>query len=256
MDKTAVWNVAVSECNSIDEAEHALEGNEHAFIVAPAYRSLLFQQAHALGASSKLSQGADLRYRGGSSTITISQLSRSLVDYLEETFIPIYGAKVVIFGSGSAALDFAYESCRAGVDQVTILDSDKKIAEENLSTFLESFAKNRMSILDTEQAKLGHLSATRAYDHTDFAYGSLQSTNAVSQADIVVSFLKNKDFKEDSFKCLSSSQIVCDPWGRSPNLTFAANEIGCDLVSSSTFMKYWGTACANLLIEFGNAGVR
>jgi hypothetical protein len=32
-----------------------------------------------------------------------------------------------------------------------------------------------------------------------------------------------------------------------------ALENGCDLVPSEQIMDYWGTACANLLIEFGNA---
>ena len=51
----------------------------------------------------------------------------------------------------------AYECSRAGVDLVTILDEDKLRAQENLDTFLEIFAKNRMSILDTDQARTGHL---------------------------------------------------------------------------------------------------
>ena len=136
MDKTAVWSVLIKRCDSKQEAQVALENKDHAFVVAPAFRSLLFETATAKGASSKLSCGADVRYRGGSNTITLSQLARSVVDCLEETFIPLYGAKVVILGSGSAALDMAYECARAGVDQITILDDDKNRAQANLDAFL------------------------------------------------------------------------------------------------------------------------
>lgn len=253
MSKTAVWSVAIKECSTLEEAQTVLEQKDHAFVVAPAFRSLLFETASAKGASSKLSLGADLRYRGGSNTITLSQLGRSVIDCLEETFIPLYGAKVVIFGSGSAALDMAYECSRAGVDLVTILDEDKLRAQENLDTFLEVFAKNRMSILDTDQARTGHLSATRAYEHTNFSYGSFNALKSIHEADICISFASTHEILPDYSKVLRSSQIVCDPWRRSDALMSRALENGCDLVPSEQIMDYWGTACANLLIEFGNA---
>lgn len=255
MDKTAVWSVLIKRCDSKQEAQAALENKDHAFVVAPAFRSLLFETATAKGASSKLSCGADVRYRGGSNTITLSQLARSVVDCLEETFIPLYGAKVVIFGSGSAALDMAYECARAGVDQITILDEDKNRAQANLDTFLGAFAKNRMAILDTEQARTGHLSATKAYEHTNFSYGSLRALGAVKQADICISFFPESQALPDYSDVLRSAQIVCDPWGRSTSLLKQAYTCGCDVVSAESIMDYWGSACADLLIEFGNAGI-
>ena len=176
-----------------------------------------------------------------------------MIDCLEETFIPLYGAKVVIFGSGSAALDMAYECSRAGVDLVTILDEDKLRAQENLDTFLEVFAKNRMSILDTDQARTGHLSATRAYEHTNFSYGSFNALKSMHEADICISLASTHEILPDYSGVLRSSQIICDPWGRSDALMSQALENGCDLVPSEQIMDYWGTACANLLIEFGNA---
>ena len=255
MDKTAVWSVLIKRCDSKQEAQVALENKDHAFVVAPAFRSLLFETATAKGASSKLSCGADVRYRGGSNTITLSQLARSVVDCLEETFIPLYGAKVVILGSGSAALDMAYECARAGVDQITILDDDKNRAQANLDAFLEAFAKNRMAILDTEQARTGHLSATKAYEHTNFSYGSLRALGAVKQADICISFLPESKALPDYSDVLRSVQIVCDPWGRTTSLLEQAYACGCDVVSAESIMDYWGSACADLLIEFGNAGI-
>ena len=255
MKKTAVWSVAIQECSTREEAQKLLSQNDHAFVVAPAFRTLLFETSTAKGASSKLSLGADVRYRGGSNTITLSQLARSVVDCLEETFIPLYGAKVVIFGSGSAALDMAYECARAGVDHITLLDEGKQRAQANLDAFLEAFAKNRMAILDTEQSRIGHVTATKAYEHTNFSYGSLQALGSIQQADLILSFLPQTTVLPDYREVFRSSQIVCDPWGRSASLIEQALACDCDVVPSEEIMNQWGTACANLLIEFGNAGL-
>lgn len=255
MEKTAVWSVSIRECETQDDARLILEGNEHAFVVAPAFRPLLFETATAKGASTKLTQGSDIRYRGGSNTVSVSQLARSVVDCLEETFIPLYGARVVILGSGSCALDMAYECSRAGVDLITLLDSDRNRAQENLDTFLAAYAKNKMSILDTEQSRTGHLSATRAYEHCDFKFGSLQAFSSIEQADIVISFLPGSVSIPDYSEVLHSSQIVCDPWGRSDTLVQQAYDKECDVIPYSMIMDYWGRECAKLLIEFGNSGI-
>ena len=58
ISKTAVWSVALKECSTLEEAQTVLEQKDHAFVVAPAFRSLLFETASAKGASSKLSLGA------------------------------------------------------------------------------------------------------------------------------------------------------------------------------------------------------
>lgn len=255
MKKTAVWSVSIRECETQDDARLLLEGNEHAFVVAPAFRSLLFETATAKGASTKLTQGSDIRYRGGSNTVSVSQLARSVVDCLEEAFIPLYGAHVVILGSSSCALDMAYECSRAGVDLITLLDSDRDRVQENLDTFLAAYAKNKMSILDTEQSRTGHLSATRAYEHCDFKFGSLQAFSSIDQADIVISFLPGSVSIPDYSEVLHSAQIVCDPWGRSDDLLQQAQNKQSDVVPYSMIMDYWGRECAKLLIEFGNAGI-
>ena len=256
VDKTAVWHVAISECERFDQAEALLQGKEHAFVVAPAFRSILYEVGKAKGASAKLSQGSDVLYRGGSQTITLAQLGRCVVDCVEDTFIPLYGARVVILGSGSAALDLAYECSRAGVDEVTLLDSDKGRVQENLSTFLEAFDRNRTSILDTEQARLGHLSANRAYEHTAFRYGPLNALSSIREADLVFSVLPESTEVPNCREVLKPAQIVCDPWGRSTSLLQKAKDAGCDVVSWRSVMTFWGAACAELLIEFGNAGLK
>lgn len=254
MEKTAVWSVALHEVATREEARSLLKGKDHAFVVAPAFRSLLFEEGFIKGSSARLSQGSDVLYRGGSNTITIAQMARSVVDCIERNFIPIYGARVVIFGSGSAALDVAYECSRAGVDQVTILDADRDRARDNLSAFVEAYGKAATQILDTEQAREGHLSARRAYEHTSFTFGSLQAIKSIQQADVCISFLPPSVPIPDYSNVLHGSQIMCDPWSRSHSLLIQAQEAGCDIVSSQDVMRMWGEECAELLIEFGKSG--
>lgn len=261
MEKTAVWNVMVKECATKQEAQALLDAKQasfpvHAYVAAPKFRSLLFEEGYVKGASAKLSQGADVMYRGGSDTIALAQLARCVVDCIEHDFIPIYGAKVTILGSGSAALDMAYECSRAGVDEVTILDEDKARAQDNLSSFLDAFERNRSSILDTEASRTGHLSALRSYEHTAFLFGSLGAKRSVSSADLVFSFLTPSQVHPDYTEALRPEQIVCDPWGRSEALLDQAKRKGCDVVSWRDAMAFWGNACAELLIEFGNANLR
>lgn len=254
MEKTAVWNVALREVATREEACSLLKGKEHAFVVAPAFRSLLFDEGYIKGSSARLSQGCDVLYRGGSNTIAIAQVARSTVDCIERNFIPIYGARVVIFGSGSAALDMTYECSRAGVDQVTLLDVDRDRVRDNLSTFVEAYGKAATQILDTEQSREGHLTARRAYEHTSFTFGSLQATKSIQQADVCISLLPSTVPIPDYSTVLRESQIVCDPWSRSDSLLGQARRAGCDIALSQDVMRIWGEECAELLIEFGKSG--
>ena len=115
MEKTASWSVVVEECSSRSEAAALLSAKKsHAFVVSPPFRSAVFEVGQAKGASARLAQGADILYRGGKSTLAISQLARTAIDEMERRFLPLYGAKAVVLGSGSAALDVVYECARAG----------------------------------------------------------------------------------------------------------------------------------------------
>lgn len=256
MEKTAVWSVRIQSCHSSHQAAELLQGKDHAFVSGPRFRNLLYETGGIKGASARLSQGADVMYRTASNTMSIAQLARSVFDCIEETFIPVYGARVAVLGSGSAALDLAYEASRAGVASVALLDEDRSRAEHNLAAFLDAFDRNKASILDTEQSRLGHLSATRAYEQTSFSYGSFNARGAIEKADIILSIL-SVDMSVPSYvSSLNASQIVCDPWGRAQGLLAEAEQCGCDVVSWRTIMTYWGSACADLLIQFGNAGLK
>lgn len=79
---------------------------------------------------------------------------------MERLFLPLYGAKAVVLGSGSSALDVVYECARAGVSEITLLGAEKERTRNNLLAFLEAFGKERTQIIDTEQKRVGHLSAT------------------------------------------------------------------------------------------------
>lgn len=261
MEKTATWNVAIARCSTTEEAQQILNNKSHAYVTIPAFRSVLYEAGYVKGASARLTQGADVLYRGGSNMIALSQCARSVVDTLEEQFIPIYGARVVIVGSSGAAFDVAYECSRAGVDEVILLDADKDRVRNNLEAFLDAFGKTRMQILDTEQARVGHLSAVRAYEHTEFLYGSLTGARArVKHADIIIGMLpsaQTKRYEKDLMAWpLHSSQIICGLWADSDMpLLRRAQEQACDMVSMNDVMGTWGSAAADLLIEFGNASL-
>lgn len=259
MEKTATWNVMVKVCQTPEEAREAIDGTSHAYACVPSFRSVLYEAGYVKGASARLAQGADILYRGGSNMIALSQCARSVVDALEQKFIPIYGARVVVVGSGSAAFDMAYECSRAGVDEVVLLDTDKSRVRNNLEAFLDTFGKTRMQILDTEQARVGHLSAMKAYEHTHFLYGSLSGArDRVTRADIVIGMVppgRAQHYEQDmaawSFR---APQIVCDVWSGSRSVLLTrAEEYACDLVASSDLMSMWGAEAADLLLEFGNA---
>lgn len=255
MKKTAVWNVAIRECTTQEDALKWLDGSDHAFVAAPSFRGLLYETAYVKGASCQLTEGSDVRYRGGSNTITLAQTQRSCVDALEANYIPIFGSNVVILGARSNALDMAYECSRAGVDTVTLLDTNRERVCENLTAFVDEYGRKRNSILDTEQARTGHLSAKRAYEHTSFTYGSLKALRTIADADIIISFMSDDHLLPDEVaSVLKPVQIVCDPWNRSKKLMASAELAGCDILPYETIMQTWGRECAELLIDFGQAG--
>lgn len=249
MGKTATWSVGVAVCASRAEGARVLEGKEHAFAASPAFRGALYSAATVKGASARLSGGADVLYRAERGPIALAQLARSVVDALEEAFLPIHGARVAVLGSGSAALDAAYECSRAGVDEVVLLGRDKARTQEALSSFLDEFFRSRTGIIDADQAREGHLSALRAYEHTDFLFGAVNGPVRLSQADVVINLMSR--LPDEALAALNDSQIVCDPWGLCPAFDEAARVAGCDVLPSDAAMARWGTAAADVLVEFG-----
>ena len=252
MEKTASWSVAIEECESRSIAAALLSAKKsHAFVACAPFRSVLLEAGQVKGASAKLAQGADVLYRGGKNSLALSQLARTAIDEMERTFLPLYGANAVVLGSGSAALDVAYECARAGVEKITLLGSDKERTRNNLVAFLEAFGKERTQIIDTEQKREGHLSATRAYENASFLFGSVSAASRISSADIV--------FCVDSFSSnaveFAPSQIVCDLCATTACYEEAARESGCDFLSAQQAYSAWGRECAELLVEFGRANL-
>lgn len=250
MHKTASWSVVVEPCATRNEAAALLAATKsHAFVASAPFRGVLFEAGQAKGASASLCQGADVLYRGAKNSLCLSQLARTAIDEMERRFLPLYGAKAVVLGSGSAALDAVYECARAGVDEITLLGSDKQRTRNNLEAFLEAFGKQRTQIIDTEQQREGHLSATRAYDNASFLFGGVSAASRIEAADVVLCV---EDFPESGI-AFRSSQIVCDLCGTSSVYRQAASASGCDFLDASSLMAAWGSQCAELLVEFGRA---
>ena len=185
---------------------------------------------------------ADILYRGGKNTLALSQYARVAIDEMERLFLPLYGAKAVVLGSGSSALDVAYECARAGVSEITLLGAEKERTRNNLLAFLEAFGKERTQIIDTEQKRVGHLSATRAYDNASFLFGTVAAASRIAAADLVL-----------CTEAFEPSHIVCDLCGESACYSDAAIAAGCDFLATSSVMTAWGAECAELLVEFGRA---
>ena len=221
----------------------------HAFVASSPFRSALFEAGQAKGASARLAQGADILYRGSKNSLAISQRARTAIDEMEQRFLPLYGAKAVVLGSGSAALDVAYECARAGVSEIVMLGSEKERTRNNLVAFLDAFGKERTQIIDTEQKREGHLSATRAYDNASFLFGSIAASSRISAADLVFC-VEGFEGVDISFY---SNQIVCDLYGETSQYVDAAHAAGCDFLSADAVMSAWGASCAELLVEFGRA---
>ena len=150
MEKTASWSVAIEECHTRGEAAALLSAKRsHAFVVSAQFRQAVFEAGKVQGASARLAQGADILYRGGKNILALSQYARVAIDEMERLFLPLYGAKAVVLGSGSSALDVAYECARAGVSEITLLGAEKERTRNNLLAFLEAFGKERTQIIDT-----------------------------------------------------------------------------------------------------------
>lgn len=250
VEKTASWSVTIEECRTRSEAAALFSAKKsHAFVVSASFRRAAFEAGKVQGASARLAQGADILYRGGKNTLAVSQYARVAIDEMERLFLPLYGAKAVVLGSGSAALDVVYECARAGVNEITLLGSEKERTRNNLLAFLEAFGKERTQIIDTEQKRVGHLSANRAYDNASFLFGTVAAASRIAAADIVFC---TEDFSRAGI-AFEPGHIVCDLCGESACYADAANAAGCDFLSAPSAMAAWGAECAELLVEFGRA---
>lgn len=250
MEKTASWSVVVEECHSRSEAAMMLSARKsHAFAVSSPFRGAVLEAGQAKGASARLAQGADILYRGSKNALAISQLARTAIDEMERRYLPLYGAHAVVLGSGSGALDVVYECARAGVSKIVLLGSEKERTRNNLTAFLEAFGKERTQIIDTEQKREGHLSATRAYDNATFLFGAVAASSLINAADLVFCV---EGFKGERIS-FSSHQIVCDLYGETTFYADAAHAAGCDFLPADAVMGAWGASCAELLVEFGRA---
>lgn len=253
MDKTAVWNVMVEPCTSACEAQALFQARRsHAFAVSYPFRPLAASESELQGASARLVQGADVVYRGERGALAMSQLSRSAIDLVERAFLPLYGSCAVVLGSGSAALDTAYELARAGVSQITVLGNSKERTRDGLTSFLDAFERQRTQIIDADQACEGHLSAARAFENARFLCGSLASISHIEQADVV--FSVDADLSAIDLP-LHRGQIACSLWERA-GLSFPekAQATSCDFVGVEEVMRAWGADCAAVLIELSNGG--
>lgn len=254
MEKTAVWNVMVEPCSTAREAQALFQASRtHAFAVSYPFRGLAFRKGKLQGASARLTEGADVLYRGDRGVLAFSQLSRSAIDLLERTFLPLYGSTAVVLGSGSAALDVAYELSRAGVSHITVLGNSKERTRNGLTSFMEAFEEQRNQIIDADQAQEGHLSAARAFENARFLCGTVGSLSHIGQADVVVSV--DADLTTIDLP-LRRGQIVCSLWDRA-DLPFPqkAQSESCDFVGAEEVMRAWGADCAELLVEFSNGGL-
>lgn len=250
MEKTASWSVAIEECHTRGEAAVLLSAKRsHAFVVSAQFRQAVFEAGKVQGASARLAQGADILYRSGKNTLALSQYARVAIDEMERLFLPLYGAKAVVLGSGSSALDVVYECARAGVSEITLLGAEKERTRNNLLAFLEAFGKERTQIIDTEQKRVGHLSATRAYDNASFLFGTVAAASRIASADLVFCA---EDFSQAGI-AFGPGHIVCDLCGESTCYSDAAIAAGCDYLATSSVMAAWGAECAELLVEFGRA---
>lgn len=249
MEQTASWSVSLKSVSSIEEARIVLEGRFHAIVAAPRFRALLFEHGASHAASCGLSQGADVWSAFPGQGMAFSQAARCAIDAVEEAVIPLYGANVAIVGSGSAGLDFAYECARAGVESVTVLDARKERAENNLTALVDAFRLKRGDLVDTEAARVGHVSARKAYDQCAFKFASLSTVSRIEAADVVI-VSDPRAVPEDRAKIwpLRSAQIVCDPWSEPSGAVLSrASACRCDIVGFSDVMRTWGAECARLL---------
>lgn len=253
MEKTAVWNVMVEPCSSVQQAHAMFQAKRiHAFAVSYPFRTLASNEGELQGASARLVQGADVVYRGERGALALSQLSRSAIDLVEREFLPLYGSCAVVLGSGSAALDTAYELARAGVSQITVLGNDKERTRAGFASFLEAFERQRNQIIDADQAREGHLSASRAYENARFLCGTVASVSHIDKADVV--FSVDADLSSIDLP-LHAGQIACSLWDRA-DLSFpeAARAASCDFVGAEDVMRAWGADCAGVLVELSSGG--
>lgn len=114
---------------------------------------------------------------------------------------------------------------------------------------MEAFGKERTQIIDTEQKRVGHLSATRAYDNASFLFGTVAAASRIAAADLVFCA---EDFSQAGI-AFGPAHLVCDLCGESTCYSDAAIAAGCDYLATSSVMAAWGAECAELLVEFGRA---
>lgn len=262
MQKTATWNVAVEVCDSRSWASSILNGNgsggsAHAYAATPQFRHEVIECGLVKGASARLSQGADIVFGGADHSIALSQLAYSSVKALEESVMPIYGASVTVLGTGSLAFDFAYECARAGVAEVVLLGADKHVLRENLDVFLTAFCKEKSQIVDTDQTRLGHKTALRAYEETAFKFGafSLDHSSLVN-ADIVINASTGLPaLMGNGAVPFRKAQMVYDPlfMEEGSSLCASARNACADVFDARTSFTQWGIEAAATLVEFSRA---
>lgn len=260
MDKTATWSVLIEVVDNRDKAYDLVEGNDDAYVITPRYEDVLFDEADFPSVPSEITQGCDVIARSGPDFVGMSLLGKMTIQEIEDELMPIYDAKVVIFGTNSLALDCAYHAARAGVREVVLLDSNEERALNNTEAFMDTFAKMRTSAVDTDQATFGHLSIKRAYENCDIKYGLYdKAVRLTANADIVinasihsalpVSFLSRLECK--------SHQIICDLYDKDDlgPLMGLAELANADRVQATAVYKRWGSCCANTLVELTREGL-
>lgn len=260
MEKTATWSVLVEVVENRDRAYDLVEGSDDAYVMTPRYEDVLFDEVDFPSVPSEITQGCDMLARSGPDFVGMSLLGKTTIQEIEDELMPIYDAKVVIFGTNSLALDCAYHAARAGVSEIILLDSSKERALNNVEAFMDMFAKMRTKAVDTDQATFGHLSIKRAYEYADIKFSVFdKAVRLTSRTDIVinatphhalpVSFLSRLE--------LSQNQIVCDlyDYDNLGPLVSLSSLASSDCVKAQNVYKRWGTSSAETLTDLMRDGL-
>ncbi len=253
MKKTATWSVEVRDaCNG--GVEKVLEEKPHACCFTPDLMDSAYEAADELDPASRLCQGSDLLVRTGEKKLGLTLLGRSSVEAIENTFLPIYGASVMVCATNRFALDIAYECSRAGVTEISLLDASPKKAREYLEIFVSTFNKMKASTFDIEASREGHVSFARAYEDTSFSFGSYEAAEKrIASSDIIICAEPAHRLPQGlltAFERFGAGKIFVDPLERSFSTPFRDPSVFSeDVLSGEDVFAQWGSGVADVLVD-------
>lgn len=182
------WRYGLLDLGTSAEADAFLAQRDWLSVnITMPYKPNAYAACDVTAASAKLTRGVNMVMNRNGVLVGLNTDGVGCIRHIEREGYSFHGKHVVVCGTGPTSLAMVLAAAQAGADRIVLLSRRKERSQRVLAAFVHEFGHLAYATLDLEPDREGQRSFRRAYEETDFLFGSYRtSTTAIASADIVI----------------------------------------------------------------------